>query len=66
LYHNNNKNMNELTIYDKIELRLLLSDAIQEYQDIIKENKADSEPDFDYGMYYKARIIELEKIKNKL
>ncbi len=58
--------MKELTIYDKIELRLLVSDAIKEYQNIIKENKADSEPDFDYGMYYKARIIELEKIKNKL
>ena len=58
--------MEELTIYEQVQLRVILLDKIDQYQSIIDECSGDNESDMDLGIYYSIRIKELKTIYNKL
>ena len=58
--------MEELTIHEQVQLRVVLLDKIDHYQSIIDECSGDNESDMDLGIYYSMRIKELKTIYNKL
>ena len=58
--------MEDLTIHEQVQLRVILLDKIDEYQSIIDECSGDNESDMDLGIYYSIKINELKTIYNKL
>ena len=56
----------KLTIYESLTVRILLRDAIEEYEKRIKLFNGDTDKDMDYFVYYNLRIEELQKILLKL
>ena len=56
----------KLTIIENLTVRILLRDAIEDYQERAKLFNGDTDKDMDYFVYYNLRIEELQKILLKL
>jgi hypothetical protein len=56
----------KLTIIENLTVRILLRDAIEDYQERAKLFNGDTDKDMDYFLYYNLRIEELQEILLKL